>query len=203
MRYLLIAAILFCWVGIASAGTIVVGQPAAAVGEEPASGTVIIGSSTTSDASQASPNANNEFFWNVDFPASWSESASTTTVATIEWYLQGWAGGNCKAILLNSDGTILTNGVSNALAIEYSETASWHSFTMGTPPTVTKSTNYKIAIVCNADVAIQLNYNGSGTQTFGLETTSTSQYTTPTAVTIPPDSVADDSATVGGVRAKH
>lgn len=169
---------------------------------EPASGTVILGTSTTSTATASTPGSSvQEWFWNVDFAATWSESASTTTVGTIEWYTQGWAGGNCKAILLNSDGSIVTNGVSNAAAYDYEENATWHVFTMGTPPTVTKSTNYKIAIVCDTDYAIQIPFNDTGSQTLGYE--GAGNYTTPTAVTIPPDSTSDDSATVGGVRAKH
>ncbi len=184
-------------------GIVMMGGGVAAVGgdTEPASGTVIIGTSTTSTAASANLATAQQWFWNVDFAATWSETASTTTVGTIEWYGQGWAGGNCKALLFNSDGTIVTNGVSGATVIEYEEAATWHSFTMGTPPTVTKSTNYKIGIVCDTDYAINLTYDDTGSQSLGYE--GTGNYTSPTAVTVPPDSLIDDSATVGGVRAKH
>jgi len=126
-------------------------------------------------------------------------------MSTVEVYFQGWGGGACKAIIMDSSGNIITNGVSSELTgIDYEDGYSWHSFTMGTPPTLTKSTNYRFGIVCNnADGAISLPFNDTGSDTFGyIDTDGTHSYATPGNMSFPLGHAVDDSATFGGFRGK-
>jgi hypothetical protein len=165
---------------------------------EPSPGTVIVGTSTTSTAWDYQPNADVATFWNVDLTASWAESCTTTTVGTIEFYVRPYNTANCKAYITTSGGTILTNGVSNALAIEAEGSVRWVVFTMGTPPTIIKSTDYKIALVCSVNGSVVFYYNNTGSNALCEETGG--NYATPGNLSC--DNTVDGSATLGGVRGK-
>lgn len=163
-----------------------------------ASGTVLVGSSTEATEDSIAPTATQASFFNTNFTATWAGDCTTETVGTIELYVKGHAGGNCKAYIAASDGTILTNGVSNVLAVEYEDTPAWKAFTMGTPPTITKGTGYKIAYICDTEAAVLFYLNDTGTTTLCFETGGT--YASPGALSC--DTEYDTSTTVGGMRGK-
>jgi len=194
---------LFLLVGTADARSInvVVGGLPVASGActEPEAGTVIVGTSTTSTADIAYSGINQQIYFDVNSEASWAETCTTTTVGTLEVYFAGNATGNCKAILANSDGTIVTNGVSNATSVpDWEGNPSWYVFTMGTPPTITKGNNYKIAVVCDTADPIKLPYNDSGSTTLCIDTDNS--YATPGTLSC--NTYFDTSTTIGGFRGK-
>jgi hypothetical protein len=163
-------------------------------------GTVLVGTNTTSTAEVAAMAANQEWFWNTGWAASWAGDCTTETVGTIEVFLKAVDVSSCKALLGNSDGTLVTNGISNARTdFDWEENPDWHIFTMGTPPTITKGTTYLLGIVCNVANSPQLPYNNAGSATLCCEM-GTPSYATPGTMAC--DSYDDNSATVGGFRGK-
>ena len=162
-----------------------------------ASGTVLWGT-TTAGTGEGYTTADYGNYFNVDTAATWAGDCTTETVHTLEVYFRGHEDGNCKAYMTASDGTVLANGISNALTgLSYEETPSLHTFTMGTDPTLTKGTNYKMSIVCS--MSVDIFYTDTGTAAFCFQSTGTS-YTSPGNLTC--SSYHDESATFGGFRAK-
>ena len=164
-----------------------------------AAGTVLVGSSTTPSADIAYVAIDQQWYFNVDSTATWAGDCTTETVGTLEVYLAGNATGHCKALLANSDGTLLANGISNATNIpDWESDPSWYVFTMGTPPTITKGSNYKIAVVCDMADPIKIPYTDTGTTTFCYDTSHS--YASPGTLTC--STYQDDSSTMGGFRGK-
>lgn len=203
MRYLFCILIALFLAGDSGAGQIFRGSTS--VSSEPATGTMLLGSATNSSADTHLVENGMHVSYATDLNATWSESASTTTVGTIEIYAQDWAGGSCKAFIMSTSGVILPNGISNALSIpgDTNEFAV-RSFTMGTPPTISKGTTYRLGIVCDTDFAIILGYNpAGGTDVLGYTAADGSHtYTSPGNITYPQASTVDATTTFTGMRAK-
>jgi len=203
MKRLFVALVVLLFAVPALSGTITIGKKKGGGACTPsASGTVIVGSSTEATGDDVSIASNQELFFDTAYSATWAGDCTTETVGTIEVYMKGWEGGDCKAIIGTSTGNLLTNGVSNSASVEYEDNASWHSFSMGTPPTITKSTAYRIGVVCSKtpDGTIALFPAATtGTSEIGSDTTGT--YTTPTSMDTH-DAVWDASSTIGGFRGK-
>ncbi len=182
---------------ICDAQQIIITKKKAAGCTEPASGTVIVGTNTTGSTSNELY-ASYATYFDVNSAAAWDETCTTTTMGTIEVYMNFAASGTCKAFITDSSGNVLTNGISNALVGDFDSVA-WHSFTMGTPPTLTKGTNYRFGILCNADTGIgYISYEGgSGSQSLVYANDS---YAEPGPLTYAGD--VDTSATFSSFRGK-
>jgi hypothetical protein len=162
-----------------------------------AAGTLLVGSSTEGAGAAAMP-AGWANFINADYTATWAGDCTTETMATIDVFVRVTSGGtlNCKAFVTNSDGTIVTNGISNALGMEWEEAATWHTFTMGTPPTLTKSTAYKLAFICDAG-DYEFGFVNTGAVSYcGHE----NSYASPTTISCGYED--DTSAAIGSIRGK-
>lgn len=130
---------------------------------EPASGTVILGSTTTTSYTESFfyPIAYEELFNHTALTATWSESASTTALASLGVYVRGHAGGNCKMTIRNSSlGLIAT---SNAKSFDYEDNPSLQEFTFSSPPTITKGTSYVPGLICDTDYAVAIRTLSTGT----------------------------------------
>lgn len=74
----------------------------------PADGTVLFGATGTVLSDPLHIRDQSEVYSsNMPYTASWAESASTTTCSKVNVVLQGWSGGNVKAILRGSDEAII------------------------------------------------------------------------------------------------
>jgi hypothetical protein len=166
---------------------------------EPSANATIVGTDNTSSAGQQYPNNGAGVYFNVAQAASWAETCTTTTMSTIQVSFQGNAGGYCKAgIALSSTGAPISNGISNALAVEYEASFTWHTFTMGTPPTLTKDTGYKLFVICDTDAAIIVGYDNTGTTSICFDTDGT--YASPSTLSC--DYEEDASATLTNMRGR-
>lgn len=161
MRYLITALILLCAVTMAQAGVFVgFGQGSGTT--EPATGTVILGStSTTSYTGEFFfPIAYEELFNETTYTATWSESATTTTLAKIGVYIRGHAGGYCKVNLRASDLSLIAT--STPKLMDYEGSLSLQEFDFSSPPTITKGTSYVMTLMCDADYAAAVGALTSG-----------------------------------------
>lgn len=91
---------------------------------------------------------------------------------------------NVKFVLVASDNTIVTNGITNA--ITPGATNGWHTATFSTNPTIVSGNDYFIGLINN--LAYYLYYD-TGTTGDG-ENDSSNSYASPTN---PTDAVADDN----------
>ena len=180
-------------------GVVVSSGGVAAAGGEPASGTVLFGTCTAGSGDCVISAAGQEIYFDGAYTASWAESASTTTVGTVEIYLEGLKACNVKAIITDSSGNILTNGVSAATAISDDFENNKRTFTFSPAPTVTKNSTYKIAFVSDTDNAVLFSFTDTGTD--GIYHESGGSYATPANLG-GADGNFDTSATAGGMCAK-
>lgn len=162
MRYLFLVLISLLFACNADAVQIMRGATGGG-STEPASGTVVLGSTTTTSYTEnfAYPLSYEELFNHTTLTAAWSESASTTTVATAGIYMKGAAEGNCKMVLRNS--SLGSMAVSNAAFIAYEDNPSLHEFTFSSPPTITKGTSYILGLICDTDYAVWTRSLATGT----------------------------------------
>lgn len=143
---------------------------------EPASGTVILGSSSATNYTEdwVYPSVYEEIFNHTPVTAAWSESASSTTVASLSTLIKGHFGGNCKMILRDSS---LTNAtISNVVVLDFEESASVKTFTFSSPPTVTKGSDYYVTLICDTDGAGTLKALATGSE---LSYSTNGSYATP------------------------
>ena len=102
--------------------------------------------------------------------------AVSGAVTQVQFYGRGATGGYVKAVITDSGGNLLTNGVSDALA--YPATAATYTcLWSGNKPSVTSGNTYWIGII--ASVAGRLYYDATTGGT--SKTDSTNSYTTPTS----------------------
>ncbi len=138
------------------------------------SGTTNLGVSSGSGSSYATITANK-------FQAQRITPANSGTIGTVTVYLKSSSGSiNCKAVITDASGNILTNGISSATAV--TTTAGNFSFTFATPPSVLGSTNYYVLIIA-ASTSIYMYYNSTNGGTSGSGTNSYTSPTTPASIT--------------------
>lgn len=140
---------------------------------EPSDGTILFGYTSASDTEIENPAAGEEVATEL-FTASWTESSSTTTCSKIRIYGKGWAGGNVKAILRNSSGTIVAQ--TTAYACDYEDPNGTLDLTFSSPQTITKSSQYRISIIEDTETGMVI--YGGATGTWYSDTAGT--YATPT-----------------------
>lgn len=140
---------------------IVGGSPPSEGCTEPAAGTTLGGNSLYNDAwtGQDSVSA----YWdNTGKTITWSETCTTTTASKMQIYAEAWDGGNVKG-LIYKDGNLVTNGATNSTSVT-GWSAGWHDLTFATPPTLTKGSTYKLAILLDNNYAISFSLqNNAGT----------------------------------------
>jgi hypothetical protein len=113
---------------------------------------------------------------NQMYGQSFTSGSSAATVTQIVFYGRSSYGTiNSKAVITNSSGYILTNGVSNLLGI--TSTAGWKTLTFATPPTISPSTSYTLMIVA-ASASVRIYYTSTTGGSEKIDTTNS--YTTPT-----------------------
>jgi len=104
--------------------------------------------------------------------------SNTGTVTSIVSYGRGGsATTNVKAIITDSSGNLLANGISNS--VEWTTTAGPHTHTFATPPSVSASTTYWIGLVVSGTTRIYYFSTSGGT----IKTDTTNSYTSPTSPT--------------------
>ena len=107
---------------------------------------------------------------------SFTSGSTAATVTQIVFYGRSSYGTiNAKAVITDSSGYILTNGVSNLLGI--TSTAGWKTLTFATPPTISPSTSYTLMIVA-ASSSVRIYYSSTTGGSEKIDTTNS--YTTPT-----------------------
>jgi len=103
---------------------------------------------------------------------------STGTVGTATIYCAGNTGTiNAKAVITDSSGNILTNGISNSLSI--TTTAADKTFTFATPPSVTKDSTYWVGVVPDANLKIYYYASTGGSSEYD----SSNSYSSPSSPT--------------------
>ena len=113
---------------------------------------------------------------NQMYGQSFTSGSTAATVTQIVFYGRSSYGTiNAKAVITNSSGYILTNGVSNLLGI--TSTAGWKTLTFATPPTISPSTSYTLMIVA-ASSSVRIYYSSATGGSEKIDTTNS--YTTPT-----------------------
>ncbi len=136
-------------------------------GAEPATGTVIIGTSSLGTIKDVYPWANTVHGDSAAVAASWAESASTTTLGKILLRAAGWDGGNLKGLLYSSAGELLAT--TNPLSVVYGSEQTFE-LAFASPPTITKGTSYILAIIFDANYAVKLNIRtGTGNLDYNQE----------------------------------
>jgi len=114
----------------------------------------------------------NEF---VALVATSPSDAGGAVLDSISYYGYHSSSGNLKAVITNSSGTILTNGVGGIVAVN--TTHQWRTATYTTKPTLAASTGYWLGGVATA-VETQFYYDATGTQNQPYD--DSNNYTTPT-----------------------
>ena len=113
----------------------------------------------------------------------WTAPTGISTVSSITAYVEPpyYSDGNIKGIItLESNLNIITNGVGGAKTIPKRQTGgqkTWYTSDFVTPPSLTATTDYDLAIVGDSNYVNV--YYDTGTTNYGLLDTSNS-YTTPT-----------------------
>lgn len=150
MRYLFCALLTLVLAGDGWSGQIFRGSTSA--GAEPAAGTVLFGVAGTTTASFTTEQDIEYYNSNTPYTATWPESASTTTCSAVKVTVQGWAGGDVKAVLRNSSGTVVAQ--TTPLTVGYEESPSIHTLSFSSPPTITKGDTYYLSLVLSANYAV-------------------------------------------------
>lgn len=141
----------------------------------PASGTLLAGLSTGADEGTTghlqSVGLNHEVVTDTTYLATWSETATTTTAASIRVRVRGDDTTNVKCILRNASGGIVAQ--TNALATSYgSPNGTSQNLAFSSPPTITKGDYYRLSCIAESgyvnygyqlDASRQLEDNTSGT----------------------------------------
>lgn len=150
MCAVLLACATLAWAGGGATVMFAGGGVPVSAGGAPATGTVILGAENTGTSHESSSHSYSVFgmYNETALTASWTESDSTTTLASIRMQATTYAGGNVKACLYLSTG--------NQVACTNPVTISTGTLTMpfASPPTITKGTSYRIAFFVSADMAI-------------------------------------------------
>ena len=137
----------------------------------------LFGDTTAYTGDNDTQNANVLVFQNRTF------LATAGTVTSVYLYLRGHAGGNVRVTIHASDGTIITNGISNGVSLDYEESYHWQQFTFPTNPTVTAS-NYYLAYITDTNNACYTGLDTStGTGRYGSDSSGT--YASPPAISDP------------------
>lgn len=129
---------------------------------------------TTAGGSSAATAANRWY-------ASTGTPASSGTVDSVSMYAKLLSAGseNFKAVITNSSGTILTDGVGGTATVN-STSGAWYTANYSSKPSIVASTAYWIgAVMQNTSVAIQFYFDDAGANPYAAYDTS-NNYTTPT-----------------------
>jgi hypothetical protein len=131
----------------------------------------IIGAQSGSGSSYVTPAANTMYLVV-------GAATSSGTVGTAVIYCRGsLATVNAKAVITDSSGNILTNGISNSLSI--TTTAGDKTFTFATPPSVTSGNTYWVGVVPDAALRIYYYATTGGSSKYD----STNSYASPSSPT--------------------
>jgi hypothetical protein len=158
------------------------GGPEASIGggacTNPAAGTPLGGSETNNDwTSDYFGTANTGVWTNAGHQVTWAETCTETTVSKLQMWGAVNGVSNCKGIIYDNSGNIVTNGTSNGTSTTGWEW-DWLDLTFATPPTLTKDATYKFVIVCDADGAITIGQLTTGGNVY---TQGSFTYASPTA----------------------
>jgi hypothetical protein len=136
------------------------------------SGTSTFGDSSGSGTSYRTTAANEVRLYAVS-------AGSTGEVASIVFYGRGSSATNAKAIICDSSGNLLTNGVGDAVAVSTTAGTKTLTFSAGSRPLVVSGTTYWIGFISQA--AIRLYYDSTTGATSKQDTSNS--YSTPTSPT--------------------
>ena len=128
-------------------------------GSEPASGTVLFGDSTEYSGSTFDLQHDVWYGHPTQFTATWAESASTTTVGTLEVWGTAWDGGDFAVQIWDSSNNPVANAYGTATV---SGGPAWQVVTFGTPPTITKNANYYLGWGPSPNYSMRTQTLGSG-----------------------------------------
>jgi hypothetical protein len=102
----------------------------------------------------------------------------SSSVSSISFFGRSATGTiSAKALICDSTGLILTNGISNPASI--TTTAAWWTFTFASPPTINPNTTYWLMIIANGNVRLYYSSLTGGTS----KSDSSNNYVSPTAPT--------------------
>lgn len=133
------------------------------------------GNSSTSNANNLGSTAN--VAYGISATSGSDAGGATVTAIRLRCQTGPFFSESIKAILCDSSGNILTNGISNALTVPAATSVGYQTLTFAANPTISASTTYLVFFIANG-VQLTFYYNAAS----GVQDSSNS-YSSPTSPT--------------------